>query len=68
MSSQARKTSLLANNYVIGPDPRLNLAPKPVFPTPAPTPTMVNLEASSSHAGPISEPLKVRPSSEKRIL
>ena len=45
------------------PRPRISF-----YPTPTPTPTMVNLDASSWHAGPISEPLKVRLSNEKRIL
>jgi len=58
--------ALLLADYVIVMDPRLNLAPEPVFhPTPTPARNMVNQDASSLYAGAISEPLKVRPSCEK---
>lgn len=62
----AGREKLLLADYVIGMDPRLNLAPEPVFhPTPAPAHNMAILDASSLYTGAISEPLKVRPSCEK---
>ena len=62
---RAAEEKLAPADYVIGQD-RPNLAPEPVFyPTPTPTRKMVSQDASSSHAGAVSESLKVCFDSEK---